>query len=100
MGLGVSLGAYAVGNISDAHLNPAVTLAFAMDHSLSWSMVPGYIIAQMLGGIVGAILVWLAYLPHWKATKEPEVKLGVFLQHPLSPTILLISSQKLLVQVF
>lgn len=84
-GLGVSLGAYAVGNISDAHLNPAVTLAFAMDHSLSWSMVPGYIIAQMLGGIVGAILVWLAYLPHWKATKEPEVKLGVFSTAPSIP---------------
>ena len=48
-------------------------------------MVPGYIIAQMLGGIVGAILVWLAYLPHWKATKEPEVKLGVFSTAPSIP---------------
>lgn len=84
-GLGVALGAYAVGNISDAHLNPAVTLAFAMDHSLSWSMVPGYIIAQILGGIVGAILVWLAYLPHWKATEEPDTKLGVFSTAPSIP---------------
>ena len=56
-----------------------------MNHSLSWSMVPGYIIAQMLGSIVGAILVWLAYLPHWKATKEPEVKLGVFSTAPSIP---------------
>src|SRR5699024_12650918 len=66
-------------------LKPAVTLACRMDHALRWSMVPGYIIAQMLGGIVGAILVWLAYLPHWKATKEPEVKLGVFSTAPPIP---------------
>ncbi|MCY1585876.1 aquaporin family protein [Staphylococcus pettenkoferi] len=81
-GLAVSFGAYAVGNISGAHLNPAVSIAFAMDGSISWAQVPGYIICQMLGGIVGAMLVWLMYLPHWKATEDKGAKLGVFSTAP------------------
>ena len=47
------MGAYAVGKFSGAHLNPAVTIALAMDGGFSWAQVPGYIICQMLGGIVG-----------------------------------------------
>ncbi|MCU5746779.1 aquaporin family protein [Staphylococcus sp. SQ8-PEA] len=81
-GLAVALGAYAVGGISGAHLNPAVTLAFAMDGSITWAQVPGYIICQMLGGIFGGILVWLMYLPHWKATEDKQAKLGVFSTAP------------------
>lgn len=81
-GLAVAMGAYAVGNISGAHLNPAVTLAFAMDGSLSWSMVPGYIICQILGGVVGGMLVWLMYLPHWRFTEDTQAKLGVFSTAP------------------
>ena len=56
------MGVYAVGNISGAHLNPAVTVALAMDGSFSWTQLPGYILAQMLGGIVGGVLVWLMCL--------------------------------------
>ncbi|MDT3959668.1 MIP/aquaporin family protein [Staphylococcus kloosii] len=81
-GLAVSMGAYAVGDISGAHLNPAVTLAMAMDGQLAWGMVPGYIICQMLGGIFGGMLVWLMYLPHWKATEDQDAKLGVFSTAP------------------
>lgn len=81
-GLAVSMGVYAVGNISGAHLNPAVTLAFAMDGALSWSMVPGYIVCQMLGGIFGGVLVWLMYLAHWKQTEDQGAKLGVFSTAP------------------
>ncbi|MGN4156467.1 MIP/aquaporin family protein [Staphylococcus auricularis] len=80
--LGVAMGAYAVGDISGAHLNPAVTLGFAMDGSLAWGMVPGYIICQILGGIFGAVLVWLMYLPHWKVTEDGPTKLGVFSTAP------------------
>ena len=69
-GLAVSMGAYAVGKFSGAHLNPAVSIALAMDGSFSWAQVPGYIICQMLGGIFGGVLVWLMYLPHWKATED------------------------------
>lgn len=52
MGLGVTLGVYAVGQISGAHLNPAVTLALAMNGDFAWAQVPGYIIAQLIGGCV------------------------------------------------
>ncbi|MEG3202063.1 Aquaporin Z [Staphylococcus aureus] len=65
-GLAVTMGVYAVGQFSGAHLNPAVSLALALDGSFDWSLVPGYIVAQMLGAIVGATIVWLMYLPRWK----------------------------------
>jgi glycerol uptake facilitator protein len=45
-------------------------------------MVPGYIIAQFLGAFVGAVIVWLAYLPHWAETADPGLKLGVFCTAP------------------
>lgn len=82
LGLAVTMGVYAVGNISGAHLNPAVTLAFAMDGAVNWSMVPGYIICQILGGIVGGALVWLMYLAQWKATEDQGTKLAVFSTAP------------------
>ncbi|MBA8759145.1 MIP/aquaporin family protein [Staphylococcus coagulans] len=81
-GLGVTLGVYAVGQFSNAHLNPAVTLAFAMNGDFPWSQVPGYIVAQMLGGILGGVLTWLMYLPHWRATEDKATKLGVFSTAP------------------
>src|SRR5690606_40786559 len=62
-GLGVAMGVYAVGAISGAHLNPAVTLGLAAIGDFPWEQVPGYIIAQMLGAIAGAIIVYFAYLP-------------------------------------
>jgi glycerol uptake facilitator protein len=73
---------YAVGRISGAHLNPAVTIGLAVIGSFSWADVPGYVIAQMVGAFVGAILVWLTYLPHWKLTADPATKLGVFATGP------------------
>ena len=65
----------------DAHLNPAVTLGFAVrDGSLA--KVGGYFGAQMLGAMVGALLVWLHYLPHWKETADVAAKLGCFCTAP------------------
>jgi glycerol uptake facilitator protein len=81
-GLAVAIAVYAVGRISGAHINPAVTLALASIGAFDWVMVPGYIIAQMLGAFVGATLVWLHYLPHWKETEDPALKLGVFSTGP------------------
>jgi glycerol uptake facilitator protein len=78
----VAVAVYAVGRISGAHLNPAVTIALATIGSFSWADVPGYIGAQMVGALIGAILVWLAYLPHWSLTKDPGLKLGVFATGP------------------
>jgi glycerol uptake facilitator protein len=81
-GLAVAMAAYSVGRISGAHINPAVTIALASVGSFSWKLVPGYILAQMAGGLLGAVLVWLAYLPHWRETESPDAKLGVFCTGP------------------
>lgn len=84
--LAVTLAVYAVGSISGAHINPAVTLSLAAVGEFDWPKVPSYILAQMLGAIVGATIVWLHYLPHWRATEDPGTKLGVFSTGPAIPS--------------
>jgi glycerol uptake facilitator protein len=74
----VTIAVYAVNSVSGAHLNPAVTIALASIGTFAWSKVPMYIAAQVAGGFLGGIIVWLAYLPHWSATPDPESKLAVF----------------------
>ncbi|TWT03715.1 MIP/aquaporin family protein [Planomicrobium sp. CPCC 101079] len=81
-GLAVTMGVYAVGNFSGAHLNPAVTLGFAAVGEFPWAKVPVYIAAQISGAIIGAILVFFNYLPHWERTKDRATKLGVFATIP------------------
>jgi len=65
----------------DAHLNPAVTLGFAVVSGDFSKLVP-YIAAQLLGALAGATLVWLQYLPHWKETTEPGLKLACYSTSP------------------
>ncbi|CAM5321628.1 glycerol transporter [Bacillus safensis FO-36b] [Bacillus safensis subsp. safensis] len=77
-GFAVAIAAYATGGISGAHLNPALTIGLALEGSFPWADVPMYIAGQMLGALIGAIIVFLHYLPHWKATDDPGAKLGVF----------------------
>lgn len=81
-GLAVTLSVYAVGSISGAHLNPAITLALAVKGDFSWSLVPGYIVSQIAGAFTASVLVWIYYFPHWKATPDPAIKLGVFATAP------------------
>ncbi len=78
----VAMAVYAVGRISGAHLNPAVTIALASIGSFPWAEVPGYIAAQMVGAFLGAVLVWLSYLPHWALTPDPEAKRAAFCTAP------------------
>ena len=78
----VAFAVYAVGTFSGAHLNPAVTIGLAAIGKFSWSDVPLYIVAQLLGAILGAAIVWLAYLPHWAATDSKALKLAVFCTAP------------------
>jgi glycerol uptake facilitator protein len=82
-GLAVSAGifvAQACGS-PGAHLNPAVTLALAIN-SGDFSNVPGFLVAQMLGAMVGAMLVWLQFLPHWGETSDQGSKLACFCTGP------------------
>jgi len=66
---------------ADAHLNPAITLAFAVKGGSFQNLLP-FATAQIAGAFCGATLVWLHYLPHWKATDDPALKLGVFCTAP------------------
>ena len=81
-GFAVMISAYAVGWISGAHLNPALTLALAITGRFSWNLVFGYIVAQILGGIVGATLAYLTYKVQMDEEPEASVKLGVFSTGP------------------
>lgn len=66
---------------ADAHINPAVTIGFALA-SGTWSKVPVYLPAQFIGAFLGAVVVWLHYLPHWAKTPDPGLKLAVFCTGP------------------
>lgn len=81
-GLAVAMAVYAVGRISGAHLNPAVSVALASIGAFEWADVPGYVLAQMVGAFAGAVIVWLAYLPHWRQTTDADAKLAVFCTGP------------------
>ncbi|WP_339147130.1 MULTISPECIES: MIP/aquaporin family protein [unclassified Sutcliffiella] len=81
-GFAVAFGVYAVGGISGAHLNPAVTLGLASIGEFAWAEVPGYIAAQILGAFIGATIVYLHYLPHWRETVDQGAKLAVFSTGP------------------
>jgi glycerol uptake facilitator protein len=84
-GLAVAIAVYAVGNISGAHLNPAVTLGLVVMGQFPWEDALLYIMSQLIGAFLGAVVVWLHYLPHWKVTEDPEVKLAVFATDPAIP---------------
>jgi glycerol uptake facilitator protein len=84
-GLAVTMAVYAVGRISGAHLNPAVTIGLASIGDFAWAKAPGYIAAQLGGGIAGATLVWLAYLAHWGETADQGGKLACFSTSPAIP---------------
>ena len=81
-GLAVTLAVYAVGRFSQAHLNPAVTIALWVNKDFSGSLVGGYILAQFAGAFVGAVLVWFFYYPHWERTDNAANKLAVFCTGP------------------
>ncbi len=81
-GLAVALAVYAVGRVSGAHINPAVTLGLAAVGRFPWTRVPAYLAAQFLGALLGAALVWLSYLAHWVETPDPALKLVAFCTAP------------------
>lgn len=82
-GLAVAVAVYAVGGISGAHINPAVSLgAFLTNPEFGVDKLLGYWAAQMVGAFIGAVLVYLHYLPHWEATENADLKLAVFSTGP------------------
>jgi glycerol uptake facilitator protein len=80
--MAVFVGVFVVAGVSGAHINPAVTLALAAAGKFAWSNVPYYILAQMLGGALGAFLVWVQYKSHFDGTENRDAKLAVFCTGP------------------
>jgi glycerol uptake facilitator protein len=80
--MAVFAGVFVSASASGAHLNPAVTIALASAGKFSWSLVPTYIAAQMIGAMIGAFVVWLAYKQHFDATENVGHKLAVFCTGP------------------
>jgi len=81
-GLAVFVGVTVAGPISGAHLNPAVTIGLAIAGKFAWTSVGSYILAQMLGAMLGAFLVWLMYYDHFQKTNNPGFVLAVFCTGP------------------
>lgn len=81
-GAAVTIGVYVAGFMGPAYLNPAVAIAMAVAGSFEWSLVIPFIIAELLGAFVGAVLVWAAYLPHWSVTEDKGAILGTFATGP------------------
>jgi glycerol uptake facilitator protein len=81
-GLAVFVGVFSSQAFSGAHLNPAVSLAMAAAGKLAWGKLPGYVVAQMLGGIAGGALVFFFYREHFKATEDANGKLACFCTAP------------------
>lgn len=80
--LGVFVGVFCAQPFSGAHLNPAVTLAMATAGKLAWAQAPGYILAQLLGGVTGGALVYAFYREHFRATDDGNAKLACFCTAP------------------
>jgi len=82
-GFAVMAAVYVVGSVSGAHINPAVTFAVALTNSnFGWGTALYYWAAQFIGAFIGAVVVYLHFLPHWEATEDPGLKLAVFSTGP------------------
>jgi glycerol uptake facilitator protein len=80
--LAVFVGVVVSAPYSGAHLNPAVTIALAISGKFEWTQVPIYMLAQMLGAMLGSLLVWVKYKDHFLATDDKGLKLAVFSTGP------------------
>jgi glycerol uptake facilitator protein len=80
--LAVFVGVVIATPYSGAHLNPAVTLALALAGKFAWSKVGWFILAQIIGSILGSFLVWLVYKDHFNSTDDPDAQLAVFSTSP------------------
>lgn len=80
--LAVFTGVVIAGPYSGAHLNPAVTIGLAIAGKFSWAQVPAFVLAQLIGAMLGSMLVWLIYKDHFTATDDPGLRAAVFYTSP------------------
>lgn len=81
-GIAVFIGVFISADVSGAHLNPAVTIGLATAGKFSWTLVPGYILFQVLGAMMGNLLVWLTYKKQYEATEDQSAILATFSTAP------------------
>jgi glycerol uptake facilitator protein len=81
-GIAVFIGVFMSADVSGAHINPAVSIGLATAGKFSWALVPGYIIAQVLGAMMGNLLVWLTYKKQYEATEDTGSILATFSTSP------------------
>jgi len=81
-GMAVFVAVFCVMDISGAHINPAVTVGLAAAGKFEWVHVPGYVTAQMIGAILGALVIYIFYHDHYQATDDRDAKLATFCTAP------------------
>lgn len=86
--LAVFVGVVIASPYSGAHLNPAVTIALAIVGKFSWAKVGGYLLAQLIGSMIGSFLVYVIYIDHFKATADADTQLAVFSTSPAIKNLL------------
>ena len=80
--IAVFVGVFSTSAVSGAHLNPAVSIGLAMAGKFEWALVPTYILAQLLGAMLGSALVWIHYRQHLNETDDAASKLACFSTGP------------------
>lgn len=80
--LAVAIPVFIMGGISGAHFNPAVTIGLAVIGKFAWAQVPAYLAAQFIGALLGAVLVFIFFYPHYEATEDKGAKLATFSTGP------------------
>ncbi|WP_185853490.1 MIP/aquaporin family protein [Blattabacterium cuenoti] len=80
--LAVFMGIIVSAPYSGGHLNPCVTISFAIVGKFDWDMVPFYILSQLIGAMLGSLLVWFLYKDHFVETKKEQDKLSIFVTIP------------------
>src|SRR6058998_3215864 len=80
--LAVFVGVVIATPYSGAHLNPAVTLALAIVGKFAWNKVASFILAQLIGSVIGATIVWIVYRDHFNATQDPNTEMAAFCTAP------------------
>lgn len=81
-GIAVFIGVFISADVSGGHLNPAVTFGLATAGKFAWELVPGYMVAQVLGGMMGNLLIWLTYKKQYDATENQGALLATFSTAP------------------
>ena len=80
--MAVFVAVYSVAAVSGAHINPAASIALAASGKFPWADVPLYVAGQMIGAMIGALIVWISYRQHFEETLDGDAKLAVFCTGP------------------